>query len=122
MNVLVAEEHDSTAMLLRAAGHDVTVARNGQEVRELAEERAFDVVVLTIHSTGPDGPQLCDALRSVNAGLPIVLLVAHDDVEDRIRALDAGADDCMPIDCAVDELLARLRALVRRTTLQLDAR
>jgi DNA-binding response OmpR family regulator len=122
MNVLVAEEHDSTAGSLRRAGHEVTVARSGREVRDLTEQRAFDAVVLALHPSEIDGPQLYDAVRTDNPGLPIVLLLNGDAVDDRVTALDAGADDCLPLGCPVDELLARLRALVRRTSLQLDAR
>ena len=115
MNILVAENHEVAAKALQRAGHEVTVARSRIEVRDLTAKRSFDAVVL-----GPLGPatesfSVCDGLRRQGITVPIVLLVPQGGVEARVKGLDAGADDCVPVGCAVDELLARLRALVRRT-------
>ena len=120
MNVLVVDEHESTTRPLRNAGHDVTVARSGREVRDLSEQRAFDAIVLALQSQDADPLQLCDVLRRDNGAVPIVMLVANDTAGERVRCSEAGADDCLPTACPVDELLARLRALVRRTSLQLE--
>ena len=118
MNVLVAESKEATARPLRRGGHDVTVARSGRDVCALMRSDSFDAVVLGILDPGDQTLTLCDALRREGVRLPIVLIVAQDAVEDRIEGLDAGADDCVGIGCPADELLARLRALVRRKSPQ----
>ena len=115
MNVLVAENRGVTAKLLRHAGHDVTIARSGLEVGELTARRSFHAIVLGPLGPGTESLMVCDALRRQGNAIPIVLLVSRDGVEARVEGLDAGADDCLPVGCQVDELLARLRALVRRT-------
>ena len=121
MNVLVVEKGELMAKPLRSAGHDVTVARSGREVRDLTERRSFDAVVLGPLRPETESLMVCDALRRDGGAPPIVLLVPQDAVEARVKGLDAGADDCLPVDCPVEELLARLRALVRRTAGKLEA-
>lgn len=118
MNVLVAGSEDATATQLRRAGHVVTIARSGDDVCALIRSDPFDAVVLGIFGPGDQALTLCGALRREGVGLPIVLIVAQDAVEDRIEGLNAGADDCVEIGCPADELLARLRALVRRRSSQ----
>jgi DNA-binding response OmpR family regulator len=115
VNVLVVETKEALARPLRKAGHEVTIAASSAAARHLAATGPFDAVVL-----GPIGPiatslAACDELRRDGIALPILLLVAEDAVEARVRGLDAGADDCLGLACPVDELLARLRALVRRS-------
>ncbi len=114
MNVLVVESREATATPLRRAGHEVTVARTGRDVCALTRSDSFDAVVLGILDPAHQTLTLCDALRREGVRLPIVLIVAEDAVDDRVEGLDAGADDCVGIGCPADELLARLRALVRR--------
>jgi DNA-binding response OmpR family regulator len=94
----------------------VVVARDGSEVRDLTEHDSFDVVVLGPLRSEAESLTVCRGLRLEETDLPIVLLVGQDGAEARVRGLDAGADDCVPLECPVDELLARLRALVRRST------
>ena len=112
MNVLVVETEEALAWPLRKAGHEVTVAGSTAAARHLA---ATGPIVPS--TTGPVAASLaaCDELRRDGVALPILLLVAEDAVEVRVRGLDAGADDCLGFACPVDELLARLRALVRRS-------
>jgi two-component system response regulator QseB len=118
MNLLVVESDGATAGSLRRAGHDVTVARSERDVRALAASGSFDAVVLGKLRFGDQNLTLCGALRREGVALPIVLIVARDRVESRIAGLDAGADDCVGTGCPADELLARLRALVRRSSLR----
>jgi two-component system response regulator MprA len=80
----------------------------------LTAQCSFDAVVLGPLGPGTESLTVCDALRRQASVLPIVLLVSRDGVEARVEGLDAGADDCLPVGCQVDELLARLRALLRR--------
>jgi DNA-binding response OmpR family regulator len=117
VNVLVVERYEVTAGALRRAGHDVTVARNEGDVRGLTASGSFDAVVLGNLGSGDQTLKLCDALRSEGVALPVVLIVPRDGVEARIEGLDAGADACVGFGCPPDELLARLRALVRRNSL-----
>ncbi len=114
MNVLVAENKDATATSLRRAGHQVTVVRSGRDVCGLTRSDSFDAVVIGILTPGDQTLTLCDALRREGVRLPIVLILAEDVVDDRVEGLNAGADDCVGVECPADELLARLRALVRR--------
>jgi DNA-binding response OmpR family regulator len=120
VNVLVAESEESMAEPLRRAGHDVTVARNGRDLCSLTTSGSFDAVVVGMLGSGSQGLRVCNDLRRRGVALPIVLIVGHDDVESRIQGLDAGADDCVGVGCPADELLARLRALVRRVSLQVN--
>jgi DNA-binding response OmpR family regulator len=118
VNLLVVESDEAMAGSLRRAGHDVTVARSERDVRAFTASGSFDAVVLGKLGPGDRNLALCGALRRDGVGLPIVLIVARDGVESRIEGLDAGADDCVGTGCPADELLARLRALVRRSSLR----
>ena len=115
MNVLVIESEEVLAWPLRKAGHEVTVAASGSAARRLAATGPFDALVLGTIGPAAASLQACDELRRDGIALPILLFVAEDAAEARVQGLDAGADDCLGLGCAVDELLARLRALVRRS-------
>lgn len=99
--------------VLRFAGHDVSVAQSGPEGLDLAAGTSPDLVVLDIMLPGMDGLTVCRRLRAAS-DVPILLLTARDDVPDRVLGLDAGADDYLVKPFAIDELLARVRALLRR--------
>jgi two-component system response regulator MprA len=95
-------------------GYDVITAPDGEEALRLVREDRPDAVVLDVMMPRLDGLQACRALRSTGDDIPVLLLTARDAVADRVAGLDAGADDYLPKPFALEELLARLRALLRR--------
>jgi two-component system response regulator MprA len=117
--VLVVEDDAPLAAtlerVLTAEGHDVEVAGDGNEALRRARERPFDLVVLDVMLPGLDGIAVCKRLRATGP-LPILLLTALGGTEERVRGLDSGADDYLVKPFAYEELLARVRALLRRTT------
>ena len=118
-SVLVVEDDARLAKtlerLLGAEGHDVEVTGDGLQALRRARERAFDLVVLDVMLPGMDGIGVCRKLRATG-GLPILLLTALGGTEERVRGLDSGADDYLVKPFAYEELLARVRALLRRST------
>ena len=118
MYVLVVEDERRLAQVIRRVleeeGHTVDLAYDGEEGLGMAMEGSHDVVVLDILLPEIDGIAVCQALRKNRVDTPVLLLTALDDVQDRVRGLDAGADDYLPKPFAFQELLARLRALSRR--------
>jgi two-component system OmpR family response regulator len=126
MRVLVVEDDPATRDLLarglREAGMDVSLMADaiGLEVR-VAEE-TFDAIVLDVVLPGDDGFTVCRRLRARGIDTPVLLLTGRNALADRVRGLDAGADDYLPKPFSFEELLARLRALTRRgRTRQLTA-
>jgi two-component system response regulator MprA len=99
---------------LAADGYEVTGAAGGGEALAAIERSTPDLVVLDVAMPDVDGLSVCRRLRAKGLGLPILLLTARDAVADRVRGLDAGADDYLVKPFAAEELLARVRALVRR--------
>jgi len=95
-------------------GYTVDSAFDGVEGQELAEATRYDVIVLDILLPRKDGFEVCRALRQHGVGAPVLMLTARDAVGDRVRGLDSGADDYLVKPFALHELLARLRALLRR--------
>jgi two-component system response regulator QseB len=112
VNVLLVENEQLMAAL-RRAGYGASVA-SPAEARTMATAGLFDAIVLGGAHPDATSLSLCSALRQSAACTPILMLVARDEAETRIRGLEAGADDCVSLSCPADELLARLRALVRR--------
>ena len=100
--------------VLTAEGHDVVIARDGNEALRVARARPFDLVVLDVMLPGLDGIAVCRRLRATGP-LPILMLTALGGTEERVRGLDSGADDYLVKPFAYEELLARVRALLRRT-------
>src|ERR671936_113805 len=100
--------------VLSREGYAVDTAGTGDEALSLARERDYDAVVLDVMLPGMDGFSVCDAMRSERRWAPVLMLTARDQVADRIRGLDAGADDYLVKPFDFGELLARLRALIRR--------
>jgi len=101
-------------MNLTHEGYSVDVAYDGQEGQDLAELTPYDLIILDILLPEKDGLQVCRELRRRRIHTPILLLTARDSVEDRVQGLDYGADDYLVKPFAMRELLARLRALLRR--------
>jgi two-component system response regulator MprA len=125
MNVLVVDDdfaiRESLDRSLRANGHDVELASDGSEALRAIEGEPFDAVVLDVLMPGRDGIDVCRTLRAAGIRTPILMLTARDTVPDRVAGLEAGADDYLVKPFALEELIARLRALVRRTTTENDA-
>jgi two-component system OmpR family response regulator len=118
VRVLVVEDEVRMAGLLRRAlkeeGHAVDVAVDGPQGLWLATENEYGAIVLDVMLPGMDGFQLCRRLRESGAWAPVLMLTARDGVTDRVRGLDAGADDYLVKPFSLLELAARLRALARR--------
>lgn len=117
--VLIAEDDEGVRTALSRAlkfeGYDVVLAFDGAEALEAVGTAEPDVIVLDIMMPHIDGLTACRRLRSKGIRTPILMLTARQDVSDRVAGLDAGADDYLPKPYALEELLARLRALLRRT-------
>jgi two-component system response regulator MprA len=117
--VLVVDDDPNVLRVMKRglvyAGYGVDEADTGETALATARERVPDLVVLDVMLPGLDGLEVCRRLRSANPQLPILLLTARDRVPDRVAGLDAGADDYLVKPFAFDELLARVRALLRRT-------
>ena len=120
MRVLVVEDEARMAGLiqraLREEGHAVDVAGDGPEGLWLASENTYGAVLLDVMLPGLDGIQVCRRLRAAGTWVPVLMLTARDSVGDRVRGLDAGADDYLVKPYASVELLARVRALLRRSS------
>ena len=116
--ILIVEDDPRLAATLQrvllAEGHDVEAAGDGNEALRRARDRPFDLVVLDIMLPGLDGISVCKRLRAAGP-IPILLLTALGGTEERVRGLDSGADDYLVKPFAYEELLARTRALLRRT-------
>src|SRR5690349_17873502 len=118
MRVLVVEDHARMAELiergLRRAGYAVDVAGTGELGVGLASTNPYDAMVLDLVLPDTDGFEVVRRLRERGRWVPVVVLTARDAIDDRVKGLDAGADDYLTKPFAFPELLARLRALVRR--------
>ena len=118
MRILVVEDNhrlnSSLASSLAHEGYSVDSAYDGQEGQDFAEMTTYDVIILDILLPGKDGLEVCRDLRRRRVHTPILLLTARDGIDDRVQGLDCGADDYLVKPFAMRELLARLRALLRR--------
>ncbi len=103
---------------LREEGYAVDSAFDGVEGQELAESTSYDAIILDVLLPRKDGVEVCRALRQHRVTVPVIMLTARDAVADRVRGLDSGADDYLVKPFALHELLARLRALLRRSAPQ----
>ncbi len=116
--ILIIEDDEAIVRVLRRSlayeGYTVDAATDGESGLTLARDAHPDLVVLDWMLPGMDGLEVCQRLRG-GGNIPILMLTAKDTVQDRVQGLDAGADDYMVKPFQLDELLARVRALLRRT-------
>jgi two-component system response regulator MprA len=121
MKILVVDDEpavrDSLRRALELEGYEVDLAVDGEDaVARLAEPAHPDAVILDILMPGIDGLEVCRRMRGEGDTVPVLMLTARAEVDSRVAGLDAGADDYLPKPFALAELLARLRALLRRTS------
>jgi two-component system, OmpR family, response regulator MprA len=119
MRILVVDDEqavrEALERALRLDGYEVDLAADGVEALALISKRPPDAVILDLMMPQIDGLEVCRRMRAGGDRTPVLILTARDAVSDRVTGLDAGADDYVVKPFALDELLARLRALVRRT-------
>ncbi len=122
MRILIVEDEPGVASFveqgLKETGYTVDVARDGSDGLEYALAYEYDAIVLDIMLPKLNGLELLKEIRSKRVKSPVLLLTARDSVDDRVRGLDVGADDYLVKPFAFPELLARIRALLRRPPLQ----
>jgi two-component system response regulator MprA len=121
VKILVVDDERAVRESLRRAleleGYEIELAEDGRQALDLlAREDQPDAVVLDVLMPGVDGLEVCRTLRSQGSRLPVLMLTARTQVEDRVEGLDAGADDYLTKPFALEELLARVRALLRRSS------
>jgi two-component system response regulator MprA len=118
MRILVVDDEpavrEAVERALRLEGHDVLLAADGQEALGALDSRPPDAIVLDVLMPRVDGLELCRRMRRRGDRTPVLMLTARDAVSDRVAGLDAGADDYLIKPFALEELLARVRALLRR--------
>ena len=118
IRILVVEDEQKVARALReglqSEGYDVALEHTGEGAFFRLNTEGFDVILLDLMLPGRDGLQILRALRSRNDKTPVLVLTARDTLEDRVTGLDSGADDYLVKPFAFEEVLARLRALLRR--------
>ncbi|GLY38227.1 DNA-binding response regulator [Amycolatopsis sp. NBRC 101858] len=124
--VLLADDdraiRESLVRALELESYDVTEVTDGVNALATARREEFDVLILDVMMPGVDGLGVCRVLRAEGDPTPILMLTARVETPDRVAGLDAGADDYLPKPFELDELLARLRALLRRTSAEPEAR
>jgi DNA-binding response OmpR family regulator len=118
MHLLLVEDNkrlnNSLRMTLEEDGYAVDAAFDGLDGEEMGMMDIYDIIILDIMLPGKDGIEVCRALRNKRVRTPILMLTARDALEDRVLGLDSGADDYLVKPFEADELLARIRALLRR--------
>lgn len=118
MKILVADDEqavrDSLKRSLRFNGYEVCLAQDGEEALDMIRTEEPDLTILDVMMPKLDGLGVCRTLRSSGYDRPVLMLTARDGVSDRVAGLDAGADDYLPKPFALEELLARVRSLLRR--------
>ena len=126
MRILVVDDEpavrEAVERALRLDGHDVAVAVDGGEALDTLAEQPADAVVLDVLMPRVDGLELCRRIRDGGDRTPVLMLTARDAVSDRVAGLEAGADDYLVKPFALEELLARVRALLRRSVPGADPR
>jgi two-component system response regulator MprA len=121
MKILVVDDEravrDSLRRALELEGYEIELAGDGTEaLYRLESSEEPDAMILDVLMPGIDGLEVCRRIRSSGSTLPVLMLTARTEVEDRVSGLDAGADDYVTKPFALKELLARVRALLRRTS------
>lgn len=117
-HIAVIDDDEKITSLLRRSlafeGYDVTTAPDGAEGLKALSQRQADLVILDVMMPKMDGWEVCRRLREAGIASPVLLLTAKDEVQDRVKGLDMGADDYLVKPFALEELMARVRALLRR--------
>ncbi len=117
MRILIAEDERKIAEFIRRGlkeeGYAADTAASGTDALRLAEENPYDLLLLDVMLPGLDGVEVCRRLRAGGYAAPILMLTARDRVEDKVKGLDSGANDYLTKPFAFEELLARVRALLR---------
>lgn len=117
-NVLVVDDDEKITSMLRRGlafeGYHVVTARNGAEGLKAIAESEPDIIILDVMMPQLDGWEVCRRVREAGSSAPILMLTAKDEVQSRVKGLDLGADDYLVKPFALEELLARVRALLRR--------
>src|SRR3990172_44803 len=125
MEILIAEDEDQIAEPLRKnfleEGHHAMIAKNGEEALFLVDKIQFDVIVLDWKMPKISGLEVCKKLREENNNTPIILLTALTQISNKVEALDSGADDYITKPFSFEELLARIKALVRRYNMRAES-
>jgi DNA-binding response OmpR family regulator len=115
--ILIVEDEQKIARFLelelKYEGYEVTIASNGRDGLEKGKEEGVDLIILDLMLPGLSGIEVCRRLRQTSE-VPIIMLTAKDDISDKVTGLDIGADDYMTKPFAVEELLARIRVLLKR--------
>lgn len=118
MRILLVEDEPNAARMLakglREEAYAVDVVGDGERALELAQLNDYDLIILDVMLPGKDGFQVCRDLRTAGSAVPVIMLTARDAVEDKVEGLDSGADDYLLKPFEFEELLARVRALLRR--------
>jgi two-component system, OmpR family, response regulator MprA len=119
MRILVVDDEpavrEALERILRLEGFDVEMARDGREAVRSQASAPADAILLDVLMPELDGLEACRRMRDTGDRTPVLMLTARDEVGDRVAGLEAGADDYLPKPFALEELLARLRALLRRS-------
>lgn len=125
VRILVVDDEPAVRValsrILAGAGFEVLSAADGPGALDQVVSEAPDAVILDVLMPGMDGLEVCRKLREIDGDIPVLMLTARDAVEDRVTGLDAGADDYLVKPFALEELLARIRALLRRAVPEPDA-
>ncbi|MEO6888806.1 MAG: response regulator transcription factor [Ktedonobacteraceae bacterium] len=124
MHILVVEDEQRLAFLLRRVlleeRHTVDLAHDGPGGLDLALSGTYDAVILDVMLPGMDGLEICRQIRAERLMTPVLMLTARGSIEDRVTGLNVGADDYLPKPFAMEELLARINALLRRRDRHFD--
>jgi DNA-binding response OmpR family regulator len=125
MRIMVVDDDSGLREQLKASlirqRYDVDTAADGEEALDKLFESSYDLIILDIMLPKMDGLAVLKEMRTANIGTPVLMLTARGSIGDRIRGLDTGADDYLPKPFALEELVARIRSLLRRAGEQSDA-
>jgi two-component system response regulator MprA len=118
IHILIVDDESRVTSALRRAlayeGYQISTVANGENALALARSRLPDLVILDLMLPGMDGLEVCRRLRATDEGIAILMLTARDTIADRVKGLEIGADDYLVKPFALEELLARVKALLRR--------